>query len=141
MSDHKVILDDHQQLGVLLRDLRSVSHWSSDLLRESSVRRKLARDLHSLQARLRQHFSVEESGNYLEEISNRKPAARATLRSLHDEHGMILSLLSDLESACLGMDDGAGAPGAIQQRLGQLLDMLKLHERRETALIKEVFGH
>ena len=134
MSDHKVILNEHD---VLLRDLRTVSHWEADLLRERKVRLQLARDLHSLQVRLRRHFSTEESGAYLAEISSRKPSARATLQALHNEHGMLLDLLSNLENACLDQDYEAGAQ--LAERLGQWLDMLKLHERRETALIQDVF--
>ncbi len=139
MSDYKVILDEHERLDILLQDLRTVSHWEADILEERKVLLQLVKDLRSLQIRLRQHFSTEESGAYLAEISSRKPSCRADLQALHAEHGMILALISSLENVCLEKDHPGGAPVAIQFRLGQLLDMLKLHERRENALIHEVF--
>ncbi len=138
MSGHRIILEEHERLDILLRDLRTVSHWETDILQERKVLLQLARDLRSLQARLREHFSTEETGAYMSEISDRKPSARAELQALHNEHGMFLDLLVSLENACLE-ENHAGGAAAIRLRLGQLLDLLKLHERRETALIHDVF--
>lgn len=139
MSDHKVVLDEHERLEVLVRDLRMVSNWEPDLLKAETVRRRLAGDLESLQVRLREHFDTEESGSYLDEIRSRNPSAAVILKQVQQEHGVMLERLSALQGACTGAGEGSGAPEAIQQRLTEILDMLHRHERRETALINEVF--
>jgi|GEM_PF-6632072 len=140
MSDHKVILDEHKGLDLLLRDLRVVCAWDINILHQHQVRVKLAQDLRALKAKLRQHFATEETGSYLEEISSRKPAARATLIELHSEHIAFLQELTAVEKGCVEYEEDAMVHPDLTEKLLHVLDMLKLHERRETALIQEVFS-
>jgi Hemerythrin HHE cation binding domain len=139
MSDHRTILDEHKGLDLLVRDLRIVCTWRMELLQQHKVRVKLAQDVRALKDRLRHHFATEESGSYLEEISNRKPSARKTLVELHGEHMMFLNQLTEVEKSCAEYDQEAIVTPALSQLL-DVLDMLKLHEQRETALIQEVFS-
>jgi len=140
MTNHKTILDDHRQLDILLRDLRVVCAWEASIVQQHSVRAKLANDVRALKDRLRHHFATEESGAYLEEISIRKPDARKLLLELHSEHLPFLHLLTAVEKDCMERDkEGAGSPD-LQIKLLHVLDLLKMHEQRETALIREVFS-
>ena len=140
MTDHRTILNEHDALDTLLRDLRVVSTWSIHLLQQRKVRSQLAGDLRALKEYLLRHFATEESGSYLEEISVRQPSARAALLELHQEHSVFLDQVTSLEESCMEHDEDAYVPGDLAARLVELLDMLKRHESRETALLQEVFS-
>jgi hypothetical protein len=138
MTDHKVILEDHVELGELVRDLRLICAWKTDVLKIQAVRVKLAKDIRALKDQLRRHFATEESGNYLQEISIRKPEARKILLQLHSEHVPFLHMLTGVEEACMEHEPDVETPD-LTVKLLHVLDLLKLHEQRETALIREVF--
>jgi hemerythrin HHE cation binding domain-containing protein len=140
MSDHKTVLNDHVQLDALLRDLRIVCSWEPGVIQQYDVRARLANDIRALKDQLRRHFATEESGSYLEEITSRKPDARKTLLELHSEHIPFLNLLTGVEKGCTEYDEKAGGEPDLQIKLRHVLDLLKLHEQRETALIREVFS-
>jgi hypothetical protein len=139
MSTHKDVLGEHAQLDVLLRDLRAVSHWNAELLREKQVRMKLVRDLQFLKVRLVQHFETEESGSYMEEIRSRKPAAGDILKALQVQHPIFLEQISFIEAACEAEDVETDGCNDLLHKLSLLLDLIKLHEEEENVLIKEVF--
>lgn len=139
MGNHKQVMEEHAQLDVLLRDLRVVSVWSPHLLQDEKVRSKLAMDLASLRIRLMEHFETEESGSYMEEICSRKPSAGETLQSFHLEHKVFLQLVDFMENVCGKGDLPDSDYGEMLRKMSWLLDILKAHEQRETALIKEVF--
>ncbi len=139
VSTHEDVLNEHARLDVLLRDLRAISESDAELLQVKQVRVKLAQHLHSLKVRLREHFDTEESGSYMDEIQDRKPSAVDTLTALQAEHPIFLELVSSLEAASQGQDLRLDACHEVLNKLSWMLDLLKHHEERENALIKEVF--
>ncbi len=139
MSDHKLVLEEHERLDILLRDLRTISKWNPELLQLEKVRVKLGQDLQSLEVRLREHFDTEESGYYLEEISGRKSGAGNALLALQAEHPVFLRILSEIQDQCRQKETDPSLDEKLLKKLSQLLKWLKVHEAKENALIQEVF--
>ena len=139
MKNHIAVLNDHERLNVLLKDLRVVSHWDANLLQEMQVRIKLSFELQSLKQLLQRHFETEESGAYMDEIRSRAPSAAVPLRKLQAEHPLLLEKLSELNSTCIQKELMAAALVELLQELTSILDLLKQHEAKETELIKSVF--
>lgn len=140
MNSHKTVLGEHARLDVLLRDLGMVSRWDGALLREKQVRDKIVLDLQFLKVRLLQHFKTEESGSYLEEVRGRKQEAGDALKALQAEHPRFLAELSSIEDTCQEEEDlGVDTYRDVLERLSHMLALLKMHEEKENALIKEVF--
>lgn len=138
MESAKGVLQEHEDLNVLVRDLSKVSRWDATLLLEEPVSRRLRADLHSICVQLQRHFETEEAGHYLEEIGHRNPEARDELKSLHDEHPRLMARFQKarehFESAL------HQAPEVFQELLLEAIQLLRRHEARETALVKKVFG-
>jgi len=140
LNNTQGILNDHQHLDGLLRDLRVVSGWNPALFLEPSVRARLLRDLGALHARLVSHFAIEERGSYLAEIGQRRPAARPKLEKLHAEHRALLDQVEGVLNLCNASPlEGKFDRFDFQRNLLALLNALHEHERQETLLIQEVF--
>ncbi|MEW6776602.1 MAG: hemerythrin domain-containing protein [Bdellovibrionota bacterium] len=140
MTHSQEILDDHQQLDGLLRDLRVVSNWEPGHFQNPSVLAQLGKDLHSLYVRLEAHFAIEEKGHYLTEVMRRRPQARPALETLHAEHPELLGRVRSLQAFLESSGPASRNPRTLKRELLFVLDRLKDHERKETRLLQEVFG-
>lgn len=139
MSMHSIVLDEHDHLDVVLRRLRVVCGWNTDLLLSNEVREKLAKDLQLLTLLLLKHFETEESGAYFEEIRSRSESAAGKLKALQSQHPLFLDLIKAIEQRCGEVRDKSTGYDDVQTMLGSMLNLLKRHEQQENSLLQEVF--
>lgn len=119
---------EHQHILALLDRLKE-NRTLVDLL-------PLLDELHSL---LLKHFAREQyPGGFYESMSIFSPGHRDDLRTLVDEHNLILSSLRGLTERARLV--GPESASAIVRDVTKLTDQLHKHERKEHHLAEELLG-
>lgn len=131
------IQDDHRALGVVLGKLRRACAGLQEKDNGPAFRKDALDLLTALVPELKHHFAREEHEEYFGVVVAERPALITRVAELRAEHTAFLEVVGALAVAIERGDDGFGVAKAI---LAFIAD-LNSHERRETQLLGEFFGH
>jgi len=123
--------DDHGALLAMLGRLRA--HHVSLLLDPPETDSSLAPLVEELKIRLVAHFAAEENDNYFGSLVTQNPFLRDPVEELRSDHRRIERAVTDLQDAVWR----GGAARLLATHLGNLLERLQDHERRESIVVRE----
>jgi hypothetical protein len=128
-------LEEHADLrGVLARTGEIVSGYPPKD-RELPWLEEVLDDLERLRTTLAAHFEHEESSGMFESIEEEFPAASRECRDLLAEHDVILADLEKIREDGRGMLERQESPRGFNDRVLELIQVLRDHEARENDLL------
>jgi hemerythrin-like domain-containing protein len=93
----------------------------------------------ALRSTLQEHFRSEEGHRgFFETVLKRSPQQQGAVAMLKAEHTAIMAITSDLHELLAAQQQPPGP--AEQQRIQQLVDMLRAHEEVEEELLQEALA-
>lgn len=123
-QDHTALLEALRRLRAATQQLLTVSDASP-----AETMQLVA----TLAGELQGHFAAEEAEGYFGAVAADRPSLRPTIDSLCADHQVILHTLLDFPILV-----AAGVPNReLAARVNGVLDLLQIHERRETELMQE----
>jgi hypothetical protein len=143
------VLAEHRDLFQLMQSVRSA--FAARGAPTPDRRTELLGCLRDLREHLREHFTREEQGGFLEESVNRVPRLSAAVRSILRQHPSLLAELDGViealaaEAATVGDETADAARRADQwQRADQAFELfsahMAAHERSENTVVQEGYN-
>lgn len=129
------VLAEHRELFNLIQSVRAA--FAAPERPSPERRNEVLLMLRSLRCHLRDHFTREECGGFLEEAVTRLPRLSAAMRAILLQHPALLEnldgVISSLESAPEHSESWTAAGKAYEAFACQMA----AHEQRENAVIQE----
>jgi hemerythrin len=122
---------DHSALLEMVERLRELQATLNELEHERPTQPLYL--IQDFAVHLYTHFSAEESDTYFGALVSERPSLNPRVENLRSDHELIVRTL-----ASLPVRAAAGANGReLSTLLGNVLDFLHAHERRENALMQD----
>lgn len=129
------LLAEHRDLFNLIQSVRKA--LAAPGAPAAGRRAAVLESLRTLWCHLRDHFTQEEAGGFLEEAVTRIPRLSAAMRSIIGEHP---GLLAELEAVIAGLESSPASPAAwaaAARDYERFADHMTAHEQRENAVVQE----
>lgn len=131
-------LEEHRQIHFYLDQItQSLAGLKEDATDVEPMRR-LAAEIQSLEERLLEHHTDEESGGMFQAILEVLPARRVEIDRLTNQHGKMIEIL---EMARIHAQRGeVGEAESLRVDLEGFLEMFRRHEQAEERLLAQAIG-
>ena len=132
------LLAEHRELFTLIQSVRTALAEPG----EPSPHRRadVLKSLRLLRCHLRDHFSQEECGGFMEEAVTRIPRLSAAMRSILDQHPALLEELDRVIAGLEATPESLGSWAAAARAYESFADHMQAHERRENAVVQEGYN-
>lgn len=131
------LLAEHRELFTLIQAVRTAFAAPGE---PSAARRAgVVESLRLLRCHLRDHFSQEECGGFMEEAVTRIPRLSAAMRSILGQHPALLGQL-DRVIAALEPPESPGSWAIAAGDYEAFAAQMTAHERRENAVLQEGYN-
>ena len=131
------LLAEHRELFTLIQSVRTAFAEPGE---PSADRRAgIVESLRLLRCHLRDHFSQEECGGFMEEAVTRIPRLSAAMRSILDQHPALPGEL-DRVIATLEPPESPGCWATAARDYEAFAAHMTAHERRENAVVQEGYN-
>lgn len=131
---------DHARLKTIMANLAASADEHVAVEELEAWRRRFLRALRQFQSRLLMHFDLEEDGGFFNGVLRVAPQNYHRIRALEAEHPKIIRELDHLIGFVKNpMRGPERVLPEIRFRLHRLIEMIRVHEAAECALIQDAY--
>lgn len=132
------LLAEHRELFTLIQSVRTAFAEPGE---PSSDRRAgVVQSLRLLRCHLRDHFSQEECGGFMEEAVTRIPRLSAAMRSILAQHPALLGELDGVVARLEATPESPDSWTIAARDYENFAAHMTAHERRENAVVQEGYN-